>query len=419
MNDISRPTSPPLWPSAAPPSSSVSKLPARQFSERLQAALESRLKVRLPLNGLGSMIYSSVWKPHTTPAGRVVFRLRASARRISDSEPSSERKGWTTPQAHDTTGRSQGQKDLHGTKHGCACLVREADMAGWPTPVAQPANGTPEAFLERKRRSMERGSAPMGVCLSDINMVAQMAGWPTPTVHDTKGTDYGRYSADGIGAGRSQALQDCAQVAGWPTPNASDPRLGYQRRRGDTAGSQMSLETVVIDSLDPVRGNPALAGWPTPCTQDGPNGGPAQGTDRLPGAAAVFAGWPTPDATAREADLETVQKRRDFRKANAGQNNVPMYLTDAAKVTTDDAFTEAMGFSVTPLGPMRLTSDGRLLTGSSAGMESGGQLSPAHSRWLMGYPPEWDDCAVTAMPSSRKPPRSSSKPSTPLPSVFD
>jgi hypothetical protein len=36
-----------------------------------------------------------------------------------------------------------------------------------------------------------------------------------------------------------------------------------------------------------------------------------------------------------------------------------------------------------------------MLTGSSAGMESGGQLRPAHSRWLMGFPMQWDAAAIS------------------------
>src|SRR5882724_10788960 len=74
----------------------------------------------------------------------------------------------------------------------------------------------------------------------------------------------------------------------WPTPNAipttrgglqRNPEAALRRRAG---GHMLNLDDAA-----------ALASWPTPCQQDGPNGGPSQGADRLPAAAALVA-WATP-----------------------------------------------------------------------------------------------------------------------------
>jgi hypothetical protein len=94
----------------------------------------------------------------------------------------------------------------------------------WATPVAQPANGTPEAFLHRKRESVARGNS-MGVCLSDLAMQvkANAAGWwPTPRANDAE--KRGNFDITNPRNGLPAAVKMFA------TPQARDFRTGQASR---------------------------------------------------------------------------------------------------------------------------------------------------------------------------------------------
>ena len=97
-------------------------------SADLQSSLENKLRARM--QNLGSTLYAMTWKPWVTPSGRSRFRLRASARRTSETG----RIGWPTPTTRDwKDGCYQPNVPLNSLLGRVVWLVQQTDSGETPS----------------------------------------------------------------------------------------------------------------------------------------------------------------------------------------------------------------------------------------------------------------------------------------------
>lgn len=117
-----------------------------------------------------------------------------------------------------------------------------------------------------------------------------------------------------------------------------------------------------------------LASWATPRAEDSESAGMRHSrgvADTLTAQAVHLAGWPTPGAN-DTTGAEPLAQRENRAAGGLQLRDIPHLLQHPQ--------------------PARLTVSGQMLIGSTAGMTSGGQLNPEHSRWLMACPEAWALC---------------------------
>jgi len=197
----------------------------------------------------------------------------------------------------------------------------------------------------------------------------ESTGWPTPQNHDDRLR--GNTNAD-----HHYRPHDLPNMAMWSTPRSN--KRGFPDAHG-------SKEAPVASWVSPQKGDADWGGqakrYITPTHAVRLN-------DQV-----MTASWPSP--------MAGTPAQKGYNEA--GSTDSGRRTQELVGWVSPKASADKMGRPHDKdWGDLQAQATGAIATGSPVSTESPGQLNPAHSRWLMGYPTEWDDCGATVTRLSRK-----------------